>query len=123
MLMKNTPRQLRNSENVPPTKGPSACPIADTPNTTPIARARERARHDRDRYREDERGADAMDHARNDEVELVGRGAADERHDAEDGEPDDDDHAAAEDVGEAARRHHERTDRQHVAAHDPLEVG
>ena len=37
--MKNTPRQLRNSENVPPTKGPSACPIADTPSTTPIARA------------------------------------------------------------------------------------
>ena len=37
-LMKNTPRQLRYSANVPPTKGPSAWPIADMPSTTPMAR-------------------------------------------------------------------------------------
>ena len=88
MLMKNTPRQLRYSENVPPTNGPSAVPIAAKPSTTPMARAwrapGERARHDGDRHGKDERGADAVHDARDDEVPLVGRGAADERHDAED---------------------------------------
>ena len=38
ILTKNTPRQLRYSEKVPPTKGPSAVPMAAKPSTTPIAR-------------------------------------------------------------------------------------
>lgn len=38
-LTKNTPRQLRYSEKVPPTNGPSAWPSADTPSTKPMARA------------------------------------------------------------------------------------
>ena len=38
MLMKNTPRQLQYCENAPPTKGPSAVPIAAKPRTMPIAR-------------------------------------------------------------------------------------
>ena len=43
--------------------------------------------------------------------------------DAEHGEPDHDDLAAAEDVGQPARGHHQRADREHVAADHPLQVG
>ena len=64
-----------------------------------------------------------MHDARDDEAQLAGRRAADERHDPEDRKSDHDDELPAEDVGQPARGDHQRADRQHVAADHPLQVG
>ena len=88
----------------------------------PLALVRERVGQQRERGREHDRGAEALDGARG--VEHLDRagGGADAGRDGEDDEPGREDAAAAEAVGERARGEDDGGERERVRVDDPLQT-
>ncbi len=72
---------------------------------------------------EHDRAADALQGAGEVEEGRVGRERAEQRGEREDPQPDREDAAAAEAVGERAGGEHERGERERVGVDHPLQVG
>jgi hypothetical protein len=96
-----------------------ACPDADGRAALP---RRERGGDDREGRRVHQRGAEPLDDACTDQEVAARCEAAGERGGREDGQPDHEDQAPAEQVGELAAREHEGCERQRVAGDDPFEL-
>ena len=77
----------------------------------------------RQRGREHERAADALQRAREVEHQRRPGERAQRRGDGEDRDPDHEDPAAAEEVGERAAREQQRRERERVGVDHPLQVG
>jgi hypothetical protein len=82
----------------------------------------ERRGDDGERGGGDQRGAQALEGAGDDEHDVVGRQAADERGDGEDPEPEHEQPAAAQEVGHAAAEQQEAAEDEGVGVDDPREV-
>ena len=91
----------------------------------PVARValRERGGHDGERGRRGERGRHALDEAGGDEQSAVVDEAAEQRGDRKNGERDQQDPAAAEQVGRATAEQQQAAITEHVSAHHPLQRG
>ena len=83
----------------------------------------ERGGEDGQRGRRGERGGEALDEAGDDQQRAVVDEAADQRGDGEDGERDQEDPAAAEQVGGTAAEQQQTAVAEHVAVDDPLQRG
>ena len=79
-------------------------------------------RDDRERRGVHERRADSLDDAGCDQHLCAPRKPAGQRGEGEDGEPGNEDPAAAEHVGEFSARQHDGCERERVTVHDPLEL-
>jgi hypothetical protein len=93
----------------------------------PMARARSAAagyaaRDDRERAREQERGAHPLHDAPADEQRRAGREAGCQRARAEGGEPGEDDALVAVAIAEVAAREHQRGQGDRIAVDDPLQA-
>ena len=82
----------------------------------------ERVRDHRQRRGRQQRGAEALQRARGDELRLTRRQAAEQRREREQDEPDHEEPAAAEQVGHPAAEEQKAAERQGVGVGDPGEV-
>ena len=83
---------------------------------------RERRRDDRERRGQHQRGADALRRARADQHLAGGGEPAGERGEREDGEAEQEDAFAAEEVGQLPAREHQHREGEGVRVHRPLEL-
>ena len=74
---------------------------------------------DRERRRRDDRGAEPLDGAGDDELDVVLGEAAGQRGEREEDQAGHEDAAAAEQVGEPAAEQQEAAEREHVGVDDP----
>ena len=82
----------------------------------------EHRRQDREGRRRDRRGTEALERAGGDERALTPGEPAEQRADREDDEPDHEDAATPEQVGEAAAEQQEAAEDEGVGRDDPLQV-
>jgi len=61
-----------------------------------------------------------VNHARDDQPDLIGGDAAEDRKQSKKPQAEHDDFSSTKNVGQPASGDHERADREHVAADDPL---
>jgi hypothetical protein len=112
---------------MPPSSTPATAPNA--PTAAPGAERRvafaalvERGGEDRQRGGGDDRRAEALEPARDDQRAVVPCEAGEQRRDAEDDQPGAEHPPAAEQVGRAAAEQQEAAEQQRVGADHPLEV-
>ena len=78
--------------------------------------------HDRERGGGDDRGAEALERARNDQLDVTLREPARQRRDAEEDQARDEHPPPAEQVGHAPAEQQEAAEDQHVGVHHPGQV-
>ena len=128
MLTKKIHGHERASTRIPPTTRPTAPPPTAIAAHTLIAFARsgalgERRRDDRERRGSDERGAETLQTAADDEDLRARREPVQERGDREDHDADEEDPLAADEVAGAPAEQQEAAEDERVRVDDPLQVG
>ena len=94
----------------------------DAHRLRPLLALREGRRHDRERGRRDERGAEALEPAREDQELGRGREPVQERGDGEDDDAGEEEPLPAEQVAGAAAEEQEAAEDQRVRVDDPLQL-
>jgi hypothetical protein len=102
---------------MPPSRTP-----ADAEGLVALAALGERRGDDRQSGRRDDRGTQTLQGARGDQLGVVRRQAAEQRGQREQAQAEDEDPAAAEQVGGAPAQQQEAAEHQRVRVHHPLEV-
>ena len=95
----------------------------DTHRLRPLGPFGEGCRDDRERGGRDQRGAEALQPARDDKELRRGRQPADQRTGGEDDDAGEEDALAAHEVARAAAQQKESPEDERVRVHDPLQVG
>ena len=126
-LTKKIHSQPAHSVSTPPKRTPAAAPDAadgapDAERLVALRALREGRRDDRERRRGDDRGADALDGARDDQHGVALGQAAEQRREREDGDADQEHATAAEEVGGAPAEQQEAAEGDGVGRQHPLQV-